>query len=94
MHDESACFVWIPELGSFESMFHALSTDDKRQLILADVAGLPVGHVPREIAQIFRRSWMMGELFFLNHEENLFVVPSHGRNKMKVVIEFTYHAAI
>ena len=54
IHDESACLVWIPELGSFESKFHTLSTDDKRQLTLADVAGLPVGHVPREIAPIFR----------------------------------------
>jgi len=29
-HDESACLVRIPKLGSFESKFHTLSTDDKR----------------------------------------------------------------
>ena len=33
---------------------HGMSTDNKRHLVLSDVAGLPIGHVPRELAICFR----------------------------------------
>jgi len=33
---------------------HNMTTDNKRHLILSDVAGLPIRHVPRELATCFR----------------------------------------
>lgn len=54
IHDKSACLVWIPELDTFDATLHNLMTDEKRHLYLRDVAGLPCGHVPREIAPCFR----------------------------------------
>ena len=32
----------------------AMATDNKRCLTVADIAGLPVGHVPRGLAGVFR----------------------------------------
>lgn len=54
IHDMSACLVWIPKLETFDENMHNMSTDNKRQLVLSDVAGLPLGHVPRELAPCFR----------------------------------------
>ena len=31
-----------------------MTTDDKRCLTVSDIAGLPVGHVPRGLAGVFR----------------------------------------
>ena len=33
---------------------HELITDEKRQLKLCDVAGLPIGHAPRRLSTVFR----------------------------------------
>ena len=52
-HDENACLVWLPPLDTFPSEMHSLSTDEKRQLFLSDVAGLLVGHVPKCLSPYF-----------------------------------------
>ena len=52
-HDEHACLVWIPPLETFPVDLHNQFTDEKRQLILSDVAGLPVGHVPKCLSELF-----------------------------------------
>lgn len=52
--DKNACLVWIPPLTSYETNLHDTLTDGSRQLYLKDVAGLPVGHVPRSLAGTFR----------------------------------------
>ena len=54
VHDKSACLVWIPKLETFNENMHNMTTDNKRHLMLSDVAGLPIGHVPRELATCFR----------------------------------------
>lgn len=51
--DENACLVWLPPLSSFSSDIHDLVTDEKRQLKLSDVAGLPIGHVPKCLSKFF-----------------------------------------
>lgn len=51
--DEYACLVWLPQLESFPPDIHGMVTDEKRQLKLSDVAGLPIGHVPRCLSQFF-----------------------------------------
>ena len=55
IHDTDACLVWVPELNSFKSDMHDIVTDEDRYLLLKDVAGLPVGHVPRTLASAFRK---------------------------------------
>lgn len=54
IHDLNACLVWLPPLANFPEDIHAMMTDEKRQLRLEDVAGLPIGHVPRSMAGCFR----------------------------------------
>lgn len=54
IHDICACLVWLPPLESFTDNTHEMVTDEKRQLKLSDVAGLPIGHVPRSLAPYFR----------------------------------------
>ena len=54
IHDECASLVWLPELDTFPDHMHSLITDEKRQLKLQDVANLPIGHVPRNLAGFFR----------------------------------------
>ncbi|KAH3748305.1 hypothetical protein DPMN_182743 [Dreissena polymorpha] len=54
IHDECASLVWLPELDTFPDHMHSLITDEKRQLKLKNVAGLPIGHVPRNLAGFFR----------------------------------------
>ena len=50
----SACLVWLPPQDSFpKNIYHSI-TDEKRQLKLEDIAGLPIGHVPRTLAGYFR----------------------------------------
>jgi len=44
----------IPKLETFDESVHGLSTDNKRQLILFDVTGLPIENVSRELATCFR----------------------------------------
>ena len=46
--------VWLPPLDSFPDNIHHSITDVKRQLKLEDIAGLPIGHVPRTLAGYFR----------------------------------------
>ena len=53
IHDRNACLVWIPEKDSFTKAELESYTDEKRFLMLKDVAGLPVGHVPRTMAGAF-----------------------------------------
>ncbi|XP_060599394.1 uncharacterized protein LOC132752999 [Ruditapes philippinarum] len=54
IHDTDACLVWLPPLESFQTLLHDSVTDQKRQLRLRDVAGLPICHVLRGIAGFFR----------------------------------------
>ena len=53
-HDSSACLVWIPQLDSFNKELHKITTDVKRGLLLEDIAGLPMGHVPKGLSSSFR----------------------------------------
>ena len=48
------CLVWWPPLDSFPKEMHNLTTDEKRQLKLGDVAGLPIGHTPKSLSGYFR----------------------------------------
>ena len=52
--DLNACLVWIPVLSHFKENVHSMITDAKRLLKLSDVADLPIGHVPRSLAGLFR----------------------------------------
>jgi hypothetical protein len=63
-HDCDACLVWVPELNSFTSDLHDVVVDDDRFLLLRDIAGLPVGHVPRTLASAFRTLIDMGANVF------------------------------
>lgn len=54
IHDHNACLVWVPTIEKFECSLHSITTDEKRGLFLKDVAGLPLGHVPRGLAGSFR----------------------------------------
>lgn len=54
IHDQNACLVWLPPIDKFPEELRGMTTDDKRCLTLTDIAGLPVGHVPRCIAGFFR----------------------------------------
>ncbi|XP_052224692.1 uncharacterized protein LOC127840327 isoform X2 [Dreissena polymorpha] len=53
IEDKDAGLVWIPELFTFDSKLQSLLTDHGRQLMLSDVAGLPIGRVPRVLASCF-----------------------------------------
>jgi hypothetical protein len=53
--DKNACLVWIPDISKFTLSLHDMYTDEKRQLKLSDIAGLPVGHVPGTLSGCFRR---------------------------------------
>ena len=46
----------MPPLSAFDTSKHSMLTDNKRQLYLSDIADLPVGHVPKELAPVF---WMV-----------------------------------
>ena len=46
--------MWIPPLNQFKENLHSMVTDAKRALKLGDVADLPIGHVPRSLAGLFR----------------------------------------
>ena len=48
------CLTGIPKLETFDESAHGMSTDNKRQLILFDVTGLPIENVPSELANCFR----------------------------------------
>ena len=48
------CLTGIPKLETFDESADGMSTDNKRQLILFDVTGLPIENVPRELATCFR----------------------------------------
>jgi len=48
------CLTGIPNLETFDESAHGMSTDNKRQLILFDVTGLPIDNVPRELDTCFR----------------------------------------
>ena len=54
--DKNACLVWIPELENIPHSQHHIATDATRQLMLTDVAGLPLGHVPRGLGHCFRQA--------------------------------------
>ena len=44
---------WVPQKSSFTEEQQQLVTDAKRHLKLGDIAGLPIGHVPRGHASAF-----------------------------------------
>ncbi|XP_060564361.1 uncharacterized protein LOC132723619 [Ruditapes philippinarum] len=52
-HDANACLVWLPPLETFPEHIHDQFTDEKRQLILSDVARSPIGHVPKCLSEVF-----------------------------------------
>ncbi|KAH3801951.1 hypothetical protein DPMN_155616 [Dreissena polymorpha] len=55
IHDHDSCLVWVPNLDSFPVELHHISTDEARFLKLSDIAGLPIGHVPRGLGGCFRK---------------------------------------
>ncbi|KAH3851881.1 hypothetical protein DPMN_094368 [Dreissena polymorpha] len=54
LHDENAALVWIPPIEDFPPEMRQNVTDQSRFLILCDIAGLPIGRVPRGLAGAFR----------------------------------------
>jgi len=50
------CLTGIPKLETFDESADGMSKDNKCQLILFDVTGLPIENVPRELATCFRGS--------------------------------------
>jgi hypothetical protein len=54
IHDTSACLVWVPPITDFAEHRQFEVTDNKRELTISDMAGLPMGHVPKGIAGAFR----------------------------------------
>lgn len=87
IHDICACLVWIPPLSTFPQCQHEILTDEKRHLLLKDVADLPVGHVPRELAGCFRAILDMGDVFFVNQQVILCQVSLLGLHHMRKVVE-------
>ena len=61
IHDKDACLVWLPNLECYPEELHDNETDESRHLKLFDVAGLPIGHIPRGLGGCFR------ELMDQNH---------------------------
>ncbi|KAH3768833.1 hypothetical protein DPMN_170049 [Dreissena polymorpha] len=55
LHDENAALVWIPPIEDFPPEMRQNVTDQSRFLRLCDIAGLPIGHVPRGLAGAFRK---------------------------------------
>lgn len=53
IHDKDACLVSIPDLSSFDKSLHDMWTDEEALTKLSDIAGKPVGHVPRILASCF-----------------------------------------
>jgi len=51
--DRDACLVWLPELEEFDDKLHDMITDHQRHLKLSDIAGLPIEHAPRVLADFF-----------------------------------------
>ena len=41
-------------MDTFSIDMHNMFTDEKRQLKLSDIAGLPIGHVPKCLSSVFR----------------------------------------
>ena len=50
------CLTGIPKLETFDESAHGMSTDNKGQLIMFYVTGLPIENVPRELATCFREN--------------------------------------
>jgi len=48
------CLTCITKLETFDESAIGMSTDNKRQLILFGVTGLPIENVPIELATCFR----------------------------------------
>ena len=48
------CLTDIPKLETFDKSTGGMSTDNKRQLVLFYVTGIPTENVPRELATCFR----------------------------------------
>ncbi len=46
--------MWVPPITAFDTHLHSVVTDEKRQLTLSDISDLPLGHVPRTLAGVFR----------------------------------------
>lgn len=63
IHDINACLVCLPPLDSLPGHMHSAMTDEKRQLRLEDVAGLPIGHVLRTLAVYLRSVMEDGHVF-------------------------------
>ena len=55
LEDVNSMLVWIPPLETFHQSFHNIVTDASRNLKLCDIADLPMGHVPRGLAGVFRQ---------------------------------------
>ncbi|XP_053394429.1 uncharacterized protein LOC123524787 isoform X3 [Mercenaria mercenaria] len=55
IHDHDACLVWLPNLNCYPQDLHEMQTDETRHLKLSDVAGLPIGHLPRGLDGCFRK---------------------------------------
>jgi hypothetical protein len=52
--DENALLVWLPEVDDLNYADLNMITDTAKCLTLRDIAGLPVGHVPRGLAPVYR----------------------------------------
>jgi len=62
------CLTGSPKLETYDESAHGMSTDNKRQLILFDVTGLPIENVPRELATCFREVFDNGGTIHAEHK--------------------------
>ncbi|KAH3703196.1 hypothetical protein DPMN_078227 [Dreissena polymorpha] len=86
IHDENCCLVWIPEMDNFDEDLHKIVTDDKRHLMLSDIAAR---FTSRSCIKRIGSSLGAGRgLVLLNHLENQHQLHTHDLSKMKLVGEY------
>ena len=57
------CLTGIPKFETFDESAYGMSTDNKRQMILFDVNGLPIENVPRELEVQINKMHRLFNLF-------------------------------
>jgi len=74
----------IPKLKTLDESAHGMSTDNKRQLVLFDVTGLPTENVPRELATCLRDQFDNSGTVHAEHYVELAPVSSPWPEQHKV----------
>ena len=55
MKDKDASLVWVPDIDSFEEEDKSFIVHERNFLMLADIAGLQIGHVPQGLSSAMRQ---------------------------------------